>query len=221
MTVPAECQNIVDHIAEMEGERRDLQLELQEAATNEKAGLVWQIKALNKQLAVADNQLTDCLAAHRGPPPPPPLASTLSAVVTLTTSKPEAAGPYAMPIEFGCIFDGNRTVIALTSFPDIATSFDTPVGRNTTTVSKVAGGSGSYSAGQIDMSITLHFDQSIDLPFYEEDSDLPLVMSTSPPGSAVDATGAVTISGTGTFVGGYLAGATGTVTITGTFSPVP
>jgi len=222
MPIPAACQGIADEIAGLEAERTDLQLELQQAPTNQKAGLARQIKAINGKLLVARNQLVDCLATQpKDPPPPPPLEAQLAATVTLTTTKPEAPGPYQMPVVIGVILNGARTFISLTSFPDVATSFDTPVGRNTTTVSRSSGGSGSYSGGEINIPVTLHFDQSIDLPFIDEDSDLPLVLSTSAPGSPVDAGGQVSLVGTGAFVGGFLAGANGTISIDGRFTPAP
>jgi hypothetical protein len=71
------------------------------------------------------------------------------------------------------------------------------------------------------MPLTLHFDQSIDLPFYDEDSDLSLVLSTNPPGAPVAANGSVTLTGSGLFTGGFLGGSTGTVVITGVIAPVP
>lgn len=222
MPVPAECQSIADHIAELEGDRRMWQEELQQAAPGQKAGLARQIKSLTKQLAVAHNQLTDCLAALPPlPPPPPPLASTLSAELTLTTSHPAAPGPFAVQASISVIFDGPRTFIALTSFPAFAATFATAFGPNTTTITRKSGGTGSYSAGEIRTPVTLHFDQSIDLWLYEEDSDLPVILTTTNPGSPVDGNGAVTLVGSGTFIGGFLAGSTGTVTIIGSFLPIP
>jgi hypothetical protein len=76
---------------------------------------------------------------------------------------------------------------------------------NTTTVSLQSGGNGPYNAGSMAISLVLFFDHSIDLPIIEEDSTLPLRLTTDPPGgSVVDAAGNVVLAGTGTFQGGFL-----------------
>jgi hypothetical protein len=120
------------------------------------------------------------------------------------------------------VFDAARTLVGITSFPPIATQpFGTPFGDNVTTVTKTGGGFGSFANGNIVMPLTLHFDQSLDLPFFDEDSDLTVGLSTNPPGSPVDGSGGVTLAGSGVFQQGFLGGATGTLSITGTISPVP
>lgn len=221
MPVPAECQAIADAISGMEGERRGLQDELHHAAPNEKAAIAQQIKALNAKLKIAQNQLTDCIAAHHEPPPPPPLEAIFSGTASLTTSDARAPGPYHMSAIIGLLFNGSRSYIAITTFPAIAVEFDTVLGHNVTTITKIAGGGGSFAAGQVRVPITLRFDHSIDLPFYEEDSDLPLVLSTDPPGSPMAADGNVTLAGTGVFSGGVLSGQSGTLVIVGKVAPVP
>jgi hypothetical protein len=223
MTIPVQCQGIADSIADMEAERRDFQAELQQAATGQKAFLAAQIKALNRKIAVAHDQLTDCLQLFPPPPPPPPpLEAVFSGTATITTTNSSAPGPYSSAVQIGLLFDSARTFVAITSFPTIATDpFDTPFGPNVTTVTKNGGGFGSYAGGSIAVPLGLHFDQSIDLPFFEEDSDLSVGLSTNPPGSPVDSNGAVTLAGSGVFGSGFLNGATGTLTIAGTISPVP
>lgn len=203
MAIPAACQAIADEITDMESARADLQEQVQQAATDEKAFLARQIKSLTKRIAVAQNLLNDCIEDHSQdppqPPPPAPLVSTLTGSVTLTTSNPKAQGPFTSAIQIGVIFDGPRSFLAVTSFPDIAATFETDFGPNTTTISTSGGGAGSLSAGEIHLIITLHFDQSIDLPFFEEGSDLPLVLSNDAPGSPVDTSGATILGGAGTF----------------------
>jgi hypothetical protein len=223
MALPDACQPIADEIAALEQERNDLQADLQQAAPGQKAHLATQIKALNSRIATLSNQLADCLRdTPPPPPPPPPLQATFAGTATITTTNASAPGPFTSPIVLGLIFDGARTFVAITSFPPIATApFPTPVGTNVTTVSRTGGGQGSYAAGAIRMPLILHFDQSIDLPFFEEDSDLSVLLTTDPPGSPVDPAGSVSLAGSGPFSGGFLGGATGTLTIVGAISPVP
>jgi hypothetical protein len=223
MAIPDTCQPLADEIAELEQERNDLQAELQQAPTGQKASLATRIKALNRRIATLEDQFTECLRnAPPAPEPLPPLAATFAGTATITTTNASAPGPFAAPITLALILDGARTFIAITTFAPISTvPFSTPFGSNVTTVSKTGGGQGSYANGAIVMPLTLHFDQSLDLPIVDEDSDLALVLRTDPPGSPVDAAGAVSLAGSGTFSGGFLGGATGTLTIAGTISPVP
>jgi hypothetical protein len=223
MAVPDACQPIADEIAALEQERNDLGAELQQAPTGQKARLAAQIKALNSRIAILSNQLADCLRDTPPPPaPPPPLQATFAGTATITTTNPSAAGPFTSPILLGLIFDGARTFVAITSFRPIATAaFPTLAGMNVTTVSRTGGGQGSYAGGAIRMPLILHFDHSIDVPFFEEDSDLSVLLTTDPPGSPVDASGSVNLAGSGTFGGGFLGGATGTLSIVGAISPVP
>ena len=82
------------------------------------------------------------------------------------------------------------------------------------------------------MPITLYFDQSIDLPFVSEDSDLPLILTTgnatSPRGAFTLAgtllnptTGVVTLVGASAFQRGFLNHIDCSVSITGTVLPSP
>jgi hypothetical protein len=223
MSLPPECQKIANSIEALEGERRSLQEELRTAAPGEKPFIASQIKAINRQIGALHDQLTDCIANTPPPPqPPPPLTATFSGTATLTTTNSSAPGPFTFGVQLGLQFNGARTSVLITSFPPIATQpFPTPFGNNVTTATKTGGGFGSYATGNIVMPLSLHFDQSLDLPFFEEDSDLTLGLSTNPPGSPVDAAGAVTLAGNGVFQGGFLGGATATLSISGTISPAP
>lgn len=220
MPIPDECQKIADLIAGLEEQRNGLQELLQEAATGQKPYIVKQIKALSRRIDAEQGKLADCIAKPppSGPPPPPPLEAVLSAIVSLTTSHPFASDTYTSREDFGFIFSGDRTFLALKSFPDIAYTYSTDIGENTTTVTWKSGGQGGYTTGSIVMDITLHFANTI---FLFGESDLRLTMTTRPPGSPVDSGGSVTLVGTGTFAGGALNGYTGTVNIRGRFSPVP
>jgi PASTA domain len=220
--VPAECQSIQDEIDALQQERESLQEELQEAPPSQKPGLIAQIRALNAQIRAAGDRLADCIGdSGPPPPPPPPLEARFDGTATITTTFGQAPGPYTQPVRFNVLLNGARTAIAIASFPTIQATFDTPFGRNTTTVTRTSGGSGSYAAGNIVMPLGLHFDQSIDIIFVEEDSDLNVVLTTNPPGSPVspEPFGSVTLVGSGTFNGGILGGSTGNLTISGTISP--
>jgi hypothetical protein len=106
--------------------------------------------------------------------------------------------------------------------------YDTDAGTNITTVKLSSGGSGTSNpdSGGLVIALTLKFDHSIDFPFYEEDSTLPLTLTTGKSGSLQGSpinqtTGTVTLVGSGIFKDGYLGGKTGTIKITGKISPIP
>jgi hypothetical protein len=150
------------------------------------------------------------------------LEATFTGTATVTTTYAQAPGPYVEPIQIGLRFDDARTAVEITSFPTIKTEpFQTPFGMNTTTITKIGGGSGTYNSGALTMPLTLRFDHSVNLPFVEEDSTQDVVLSTNPPGAPVDSAGKVTLAGSAPFKGGILGGSTGSLTIEGTIAPVP
>lgn len=224
MSLPVECQGIQDEIESLQRELQSLQQELVDAAPGDKPVIIRQIRAVSSQIAKLSRQLESCTAEpHPIPnPTPPPLEAVFTGVATVTTTYGPAPGPFVEPTRFTVTLNGERTVIALTSFPSISTQpFDTPFGLNVTTVRRTDGGIGSYANGRIAMPLTLRFDQSIDLPFYEEDSILTLRLTTEPPGSPVNPGpfGRVALAGSGTFVGGILGGSTGTLVVRGSLAP--
>src|SRR5688572_24480896 len=122
MSVPAECLELAQSIEALEQERRDLQEELRTAATGQKAFLVAQIRAVNRQIAALSDQLADCIAnTPPPPPPPPPLPAVFAGTATITTTNSSAPGPFTAAVQLGLLFDGNRTSVLITSFPPIAT----------------------------------------------------------------------------------------------------
>ena len=146
------------------------------------------------------------------------------AAITINDPPPGVPGSAnAAPAEMDMVFDAPRTSVAVANFvPIVSLPFQTPLGMNTTTVSLQSGGNGPYNAGSMAISLVLFFDHSIDLPIIEEDSTLPLRLTTDPPGgSVVDAAGNVALAGTGTFQGGYLDGSTADVTLTGQLTRHP
>ena len=52
-------------------------------------------------------------------------------------------GPYYNDIRFKLVINGERTVITITNFPAISTSFDDPLGTNTTVITRTGGGTES------------------------------------------------------------------------------
>jgi hypothetical protein len=222
--VPAQCQSIQDEIDGLQQERESLQEELQDAPPSQKPGLIRLIRALNAQIRIAQDRLAECVGdPGPTPQPQPPVEGRFVGTATVTTTYSQAKGPFFQPVAFGVLLNGARTVIAMTSFPTIQVTFDTPFGLNTTTVTRTSGGSGGYNAGNIVVPLGLRFDHSIDFPFFEEDSDLNVVLATSPPGSPLNPEpfGQVTLVGSGTFAGGILGGETGTLTVSGTISAPP
>jgi hypothetical protein len=222
MSVPTQCQQLAEQVQALEQERNGLQDDLHEAAPGAKAGLVAQIRILNRQISAGRDQLLACIANNPPVAPQSGLAATFTGEASITTTHTSAPGPYVSKIQLGLLFDDARTSVQITAFPPIVTEpFNTPYGANVTTVTKTGGGVGSYAGGNAAIPLKLRFDQSIDLPFYEEDSDLSVGLSTDAPGSPVDAEGNVVIAGSGVFQKGVLGGSTGTLVITGKIAPVP
>jgi hypothetical protein len=91
-------------------------------------------------------------------------------------------------IELGVRFSADRRNVAVTSFPAITTKrFSTPFGGSQSTITLVGGGQGSLDpqSGQIQLPVTLHFDQSLDVPLIQEDADVALALTTSGDGARV------------------------------------
>lgn len=237
MPVPTQCQALDDEIEELKQERRDLQAELQSAPTGEKPRLAREIRRLTTLIDAKQTELDGCVAQYGGPPPPQALASSFTGTMSLTTNRSYSGEPFTAPTLWGLLFDGPRTQVFVTAFPSwvinttaaaprpIPTPFGPVFGPNMTTITQKGGGSGAYSKtdGNLGLALLLRFDHSREFkPFYDEDSDLPIVLSTTfPSGSPVSAAGRLTLSGSGVFSGGWLNGVTCTMVVTGTLTPVP
>ncbi|SFP74412.1 hypothetical protein SAMN05660464_4066 [Geodermatophilus dictyosporus] len=154
------------------------------------------------------------------------LEATFTGEATITTDFNPAQGPFVAAIKVGLKFTSSTVVV--TTFPPIRTrTFDTPFGPNRVTVTKMGGGSGTFTNGSIALPLKLKFDHSAELPNVplmpptEEDSTLSLTLRTSGPGSPVEPDGDVTLVGSGTFSGGVLDARRGTLKIKGRISPSP
>ncbi|MET0388207.1 MAG: hypothetical protein ABW321_19700 [Polyangiales bacterium] len=87
-------------------------------------------------------------------------------------------------LELGIRFDASRNQLQVTSFPTLDTkSFNTPFGDSRSLITLSAGGRGRFDprTGELELPLTLHFDQTLDVPLIEEDADLVLVLKTSNP----------------------------------------
>lgn len=221
MPVPPACQGIQDEIDGLEAERAQLQEELTGAGPAEKMALLRQIVAINRQLAPLRKQLDECIRSHPEPPPVPPIVAIFVGTTTLTTTDPNAPGPFYNDVTLQLQIV--EQTITITAFPPLSTDpFSTPLGSDTVTVTRSAGGSGRYDVGgirgHIFMPITLQFRHS--LPGVV-DSELSLDLSTDPPGSPLvpEPFGYVKLEGSGRFVGGYFNDKTGTLIADGRISP--
>lgn len=217
MSAPTRCQSIQDEIDRLQRDRDLVQELIREAPPNQRPALMERLRALDAQIRAAQDRLADCLGASQ--PPQTPIEGQFAGTATLTTTFPQARGPFARPVQFRIMINAARTTITLTTFPPIQVTFNTPLGRNTTTITRSSGGSGSYAAGRIRMPLGLRFDQSHILA---RGSDLNVMLSTDPPGSPLSPQpfGNLTLVGSGTFQGGTLGGQTGTLNIRGTLSAV-
>jgi hypothetical protein len=220
------CETLQNQLEELMAERRDAQKDLSTAAPGEKSGLVSQIKRLNKQIAVKKSELDICLA-NNPTPNLTPLSTTFSGTFELTLSHPSVPMPLTGSISASALFNAPRTSVLLTALSPLSASFNTPLGMNTTTVSLIGSASGIFDkpTGQMSLMLSLFFDHSIDLPFYEEDSRLDIPLGTGAAGSLVgsplDASGAVALVGSAVLAGGFLGGTRADLAIMGTFPVLP
>lgn len=224
MPIPTQCQPIADRISILEQEKRAIGEELQAAPTPMKAHLAGLVKRYISLIQAEKRALDECRSKY-GTPIPQPLVATCTGTVEFTTTFPQAPGTYRGAVTIGLWFDGTRNSVLVTSLSIDPVIFSTPFGNNTLSISKIGGGSGVYSkqTGDLAVSLLLGFDNSIDLPFVEEDSELSITLSTAPPfGSPVTSMGQVTVAGSGVFQKGiFLNGFTGTIVAVGTITPVP
>jgi hypothetical protein len=125
-------------------------------------------------------------------------------------------------------FSAGRERLSITKFEEIVTpSYQADLGparvTNRTTVRLKSSEVGSVTRdGHVSIPVVLRFDHSVDAPFYEEDSDLPLTLSTKGHGGKpIDAGGQAILSGVGRFQGGALSGRRCAVTYRGQLAHRP
>ncbi len=148
-----------------------------------------------------------------------PLTSTFAGRGELTTTHPNAPGPFPADVNLTVTFTDCRTLINITNFPPIRGSSQNPPNRSTVTM--IGGGSGRFdsSNGAIAIPITLKLENSN--PFFGNSTLQLELVAAGVADMENSATGQATLRGTGTFVGGALDGHQGTLVIPGTFSPRP
>ncbi len=227
LATPDPCQSAVDALHALETQQRNAESDFQDDPGSHPAHkpLAAQIARVHARfrplIAAADVQIDQCRFAHGGKPD-----QTVNYVATvgLSTTNPFAPGPFpgATTIQMKFLkFDHTRLEIA--AFGTIRSApFSTPLGMNATTVTLLStvATAAQPSTGMVSATVTLHFAQSV---AGASPSDLPITLSTEGPGGSRinPATRAMTLTGTGTFAGGFLVGSMGAVTITGTLSALP
>jgi hypothetical protein len=108
-----------------------------------------------------------------------PLEITFYGVATMEIPSVNVTQQRALQI--GVRFSRDHRHFKVIAFPAFTTAtFDTPFGQSTTTVSLAHGGSGTFDpqTGRMELQVTLHLDQSLDIPFIEEDTDVALTLTT-------------------------------------------
>jgi hypothetical protein len=218
--VPGQCVSIQNEINNLKAERTGLQNELKSAAPGEKPNLAGQILQLNKQITPKEKQLDACAKTNGGMPD---VNASFKGNATMTTNNSNLPGPFVQGVSISAYYPHwLHDRLDITSFPKITVGpFSTPVGSNTTTVTQISNGGGPLvkSTGEVQITVTLHFDHSL---IVAGDSDMTITLSTeNPGGSRLAANGAVTLVGTSKFDGGYLGGNTCKLIIKGTLTPNP
>jgi hypothetical protein len=108
-----------------------------------------------------------------------PLELTFNGVATV--SIPALNVVQKQRLQIGVRFSADHRRVTVIDFPKFTTkAFGTPFGQNKTTVSLASGGTGSFdpSTGRVQLQVTLHLDQSLDVPLIQEDTDVSLSLTT-------------------------------------------
>jgi hypothetical protein len=140
---------------------------------------------------------------------------------------PSPPPPGEYPLRCRITFSADRRYVSLSEFEPIRTgNYAARLGplsvTNSTAVHLKSSGQGERTDdGHFQIDVVLHFDHSFDAPFVEEDSDLPITLSTRHGGKPLDAQGGVMLVGNGRFVGGALDGCRCRLTYRGRVHPVP
>jgi hypothetical protein len=100
---------------------------------------------------------------------------------TATVSLPALSVVQKQALQIGVRFSPDHRRVTVIDFPKFTTkAFSTPFGTNQTTVSLASARAGSFDpkTGRVELQVTLHLDQSLDVPLIEEDSDVTLTLTT-------------------------------------------
>lgn len=187
--------------------------------------------SLDRSGTVLRSQLTAADASWSEPvpiAPAGPLASRLEGRARLIIASLDVDKD--VPVTIDLRFSTDRSQVEITAFPSVVTEpFDTPFGTTTSTVSLAGSSAGEWLSEQgiLRLPVTLHFDQSLDLPIIEEDGNLSVTLSSeAEAGQLLDASsGEVTLSGSGRFDGvgstNPIDGQSAQVIVTGRLTPTP
>lgn len=148
------------------------------------------------------------------------MRTNFSGEVVMTTSHPRVREPIRRSLSLGVEVINCRTIVSILQFPAITSDpiEVSPGVRNTTTVTLISGGSGNFdsSSGSLAIPIRLRFAHSH--PFAGTDV-IDVTLSTENPGASRYSMGRATLTGSGTFRGGFLNGQTGNFVVVGSFTP--
>lgn len=146
------------------------------------------------------------------------LSAVFNGTATMTTSHGNARGPFSQRISLGINAANCRSTLTINQFPAITATFPTPVGDNTATLTLIGGGTGSLNPanGRIEIPVRLRLGNT---NAFGGTSTIELTLSTENADGMRKASGRVTLTGSGTFRGGFLDGQTGRFSVTGEFSP--
>jgi hypothetical protein len=244
MSIPEACRDLADELDSLHHLIESLQEERQNAAFLQKAVLWIRTQMAKRKLKAKERELEQCVADSATEQAEDWFEVTFGGTVTIEIDHSNAAlrRPHTLPITFALQFNADRTQVRLPRFPAIETAeFDTPYGRNRTTVWRIGRkveGTFDPVSGRMDVPIRLLFDHSLDVPFIEEDSELSFAgehalttgEARSPSGAFVKhgspldrATREISLVGASVFVGGdkVLGGCDCGIQITGQLSRLP
>ena len=108
-----------------------------------------------------------------------PLELTFYGIATV--SLPALSVVQKQALQIGVRFSTDHTRVTVIDFPKFTTKpFSTPFGTNRTTVSLASARPGTFdpATGRVELQVTLHLDQSLDVPLVQEDTDVTLTLTT-------------------------------------------
>jgi hypothetical protein len=108
-----------------------------------------------------------------------PLELTFYGVATVALPALNVVQKQALQI--GVRFSTDHRRVTIIDFPKFTTKpFSTPFGTNQTTVSLASARPGTFdpNTGRVELQVTLHLDQSLDVPLVQEDTDLTITLTT-------------------------------------------
>jgi len=180
MWVPKKCQSIADAIKALKLTKQ-LEAELlRSVPPSGKSAVREIINMTNKKIGEKQRDLLKCIESYV-PEPGDPLRTIFDAtvIVEILHSNQNIRGPQIHEIKLVIIFSGDREVVKIANFPEIKTEeYDTPLGKGSTTVThrgQFLNGTFDLSSGHMDIPLKLYFDQSIDIPFVDEDSEIDFI----------------------------------------------